>query len=144
MDLQRPTAKMSKSTESPQGTVLVLDPPEVIERKFRRAVTDPGTDVVYDPATKPGVSNLLAILAVAADSTPSEVAAGYDRYGPLKADAAAAVIELLRPVQDRYRELPADRGELLAAMAKGSDKAQAVAAPTLARAQDAMGLVPPL
>ena len=65
MDLQDPTAKMSKSSESPQGTVLVLDPPEVIVRKFKRAVTDSGTEVVYDPDTKPGVSNLLSILAAA-------------------------------------------------------------------------------
>jgi tryptophanyl-tRNA synthetase len=142
MDLQRPTAKMSKSSESPQGTVLVLDDPAVIDRKFRRAVTDAGTDVVHDPAAKPGVSNLLSILAAATDRTPEQVAEGYSRYGPLKADAAAAVVELLRPVQERYRELAADPGAVQAVLAKGAAKAQPTAAATLARAREAVGLLP--
>ena len=76
MDLQAPTNKMSKSADSPQGTVLVLDPPEVIVRKFKRAVTDSGSDVVYDPADKPGVANLLSILAAVTGTTPQAAAAG--------------------------------------------------------------------
>ncbi|HEX9993281.1 MAG TPA: tryptophan--tRNA ligase [Acidimicrobiales bacterium] len=142
MDLQRPTAKMSKSADSPQGTVLILDDPAVIDRKFRRAVTDTGTEVVYDPEEKPGVSNLLSILAAATDRTPEQVAEGYSQYGPLKADTAAAVIELLRPVQERYRELAADPGTVHAMLAKGAGKAEPVAVATLARARDAVGLVP--
>ena len=142
MDLQRPTAKMSKSADSPQGTVLVLDEPAVIERKFRRAVTDTGTDVAFDPEKKPGVSNLLQILAAATGRQPTEVAEGYSQYGPLKADAAQAVIELLRPVRQRYNELASDPEAVQAALRRGAEKAEAVAGATLARARDAIGLLP--
>jgi len=141
MDLQRPTAKMSKSSESPQGTVLVLDEPSVIERKFKRAVTDAGTEVSFDPATKPGVSNLLQILGAVTGRPPAEVAEGYSQYGPLKADAAEAVIELLRPVRERYAALSADPAAVRATLKSGADKAQAVASRTLARAQEAIGLL---
>ncbi|MEQ1787212.1 MAG: tryptophan--tRNA ligase, partial [Acidimicrobiales bacterium] len=96
MDLQDPTRKMSKSVDSPQGTVLMLDEPAVIERKFKRAVTDNDGEVRFDPEAKAGVSNLLSILGAATDAAPEALAAGYSQYGPLKADAAAAVIELLR------------------------------------------------
>ncbi|HET9443068.1 MAG TPA: tryptophan--tRNA ligase [Acidimicrobiales bacterium] len=142
MDLQAPTTKMGKSHESPQGIVYVLDDPADIERKFKRAVTDTGTEVRYDPEAKPGVSNLLTILGACTGRPPAEVAAGYDRYGPLKADAAAAVVEALRPVQARYRELEADPGTLEAILADGAERAQAVAAKTLARAYEAIGLLP--
>ncbi|HJV09759.1 MAG TPA: tryptophan--tRNA ligase [Acidimicrobiales bacterium] len=142
MDLQRPTGKMSKSADSPQGTVLVLDDPAVIERKFKRAVTDTGTEVAYDPDTKPGVANLLAILAAATGRRPQDVAGGYSQYGPLKADAAAAVIELLRPVRERYQELASDPEAVRATLGRGAEKAQAVASATLVRARDAIGLLP--
>ena len=142
MDLQRPTGKMSKSAESPQGTVLVLDEPAVIERKFKRAVTDTGTDVVFDPEKKPGVSNLLQILGAATGGRPEDLAAGYTQYGPLKADTAEAVIELLRPVRERYAELAADPEAVRATLDRGAAKAQSVAAATLARARDAIGLLP--
>jgi tryptophanyl-tRNA synthetase len=141
MDLQEPTAKMGKSNDSPMGTVYVLDEPGVIDRKIKRAVTDTDTAVRYDPETKPGVSNLLTILAAATGLTPEDVATGYDQYGPLKADTAAAVIELLRPVQERYRELEADPGATDAVLAHGADAARTVAAATLARVYDAVGLV---
>jgi len=141
MDLQRPTAKMSKSSESPQGTVLVLDEPAVIERKFKRAVTDTGTDVSFDPDKKPGVANLLQILAAATGRQPAEVAEGYSQYGPLKADTAAAVIELLRPVRERYEELAADPEAVRATLRQGAAKAEAVAGVTLARARAAIGLL---
>ena len=91
MDLQDPTRKMSKSTDSPQGTVLVLDPPEVILRKFKRAVTDSGTEVATTRAAKPGVSNLLSILAAATGTTPQAAAEGFTQYGPLKQATAEAV-----------------------------------------------------
>jgi tryptophanyl-tRNA synthetase len=142
MDLQEPHRKMSKSVESPQGTVLILDPPEVIERKIKRAVTDAGTDVVYDPESRPGVSNLLSILAAATGQTPEQAGAAYTQYGPLKADTAHAVLELLRPVQERYRQLAADPGATLALLAQGADKARAIAAKTLERARAAVGLLP--
>jgi len=142
MDLQKPTAKMSKSAESPQGTVLVLDDPSVVTKKFKRAVTDTGTGVVFDPATRPGVSNLLQILAAAAGGDPAELAAGYSQYGPLKADTAEAVVELLRPVRERYAELRSDPEAMRATLAQGASKAEAIAAVTLARARDAIGLLP--
>jgi tryptophanyl-tRNA synthetase len=141
MDLQKPTAKMSKSAESPQGTVLVLDEPEVIEKKFKRAVTDTGSEVVYDPEKKPGVANLLAILAAATGRRPEDVADGYSRYGPLKTDAAAAVIELLRPLRERYQELAADPAAVRSTLRRGAEKAEAVAGTTLARAREAIGLL---
>ena len=142
MDLQDPTKKMSKSADSPQGTILLLEEPAAIERKIKRAVTDTESEVRYDPEAKPGVSNLLELLAIATDRTPAEVAAGYTQYGPLKADAAAAVVEFLRPVQERFAELSRDPGHVHAVLDKGATKAQSVAAETLARAKHAVGLLP--
>jgi tryptophanyl-tRNA synthetase len=142
MDLQDPARKMSKSIESVQGTVLMLDPPEVIERKFKRAVTDADGEVRFDPAAKPGVSNLLSILAACLGEDPAALAGKYAQYGPLKADTAAAVIELLRPVQDRFAELTADPASLTAILADGAARARSVASGTLTRARDAIGLLP--
>ncbi|MBV8161965.1 MAG: tryptophan--tRNA ligase [Acidimicrobiia bacterium] len=141
-DLQEPTNKMSKSADSPRGTVMVFDPPEVIERKVKRAVTDPQTNVRYDPEHKPGVSNLLTILAVSTGRTPDEVAESYSEYGSLKADAAAALVEFLRPLRERYTELADDPGETAAVLKRGAEKAQQVAGTTLARAKEAIGLLP--
>ena len=142
MDLQEPTRKMSKSVDSPQGTVLVLDPPEVITKKLKRAVTDTDGEVRYDPTAKPGVANLLSILGAVTDSDPADLAGRYEQYGPLKADAAEALVEALRPVQERFAALSADPAELDRLLAKGADKAQALAAPILARAMAAIGLLP--
>jgi tryptophanyl-tRNA synthetase len=143
MDLQDPTSKMGKSSESGAGTVYLLDDPAEIAKKLRRAVTDTGTEVRYDPDAKPGVSNLLSILGAATGRTPQEAAAGYSRYGDLKAATAEAVVELLRPVQERYRELAADPGATDAILRKGAQKAEQVASATLARAQRSIGLLPP-
>jgi tryptophanyl-tRNA synthetase len=140
MDLQTPTNKMSKSVDSPQGTVLMLDSPAELEKKFKRAVTDNDTEVRFDRDAKPGVSNLLEILAVATDEDPSELAGKYTQYGALKTDTAAAVVELLRPVQARFDELMSDPAELRATLAAGAAKARSYAATTLLRAQTAVGL----
>ncbi len=142
MDLQHPTRKMSKSEDSPQGTILVLEDLTSVERKIKRAVTDTETEVRFDPEAKPGVSNLLSIMAAITGEEPETIATRYTRYGPLKADAAELVCELLRPIQQRYAELLADPGGTAAILAKGAEKARAVAAPTLARAREALGLVP--
>jgi tryptophanyl-tRNA synthetase len=142
MDLQDPTKKMSKSRSSPQGKVLLLEPPEAITKRIKRAVTDNEVDVRFDREAKPGVANLLELLAVATGRTPEEVAAGYSQYGPLKADTAAAVVEFLRPVQTRFSELLADPAGVEDVLAKGAVKAQAVAAETLDRARAAMGFLP--
>ena len=142
MDLQHPENKMSKSDDGAQGTILLLDEPTAIEKKFKRAVTDSETDVRYDPVMKPGVSNLLSILGVATDRSPVEAAVGVDRYGDLKSATAEAVIELLRPVQDRYRELAADPAETDRLLAIGAEKARAVASATLDRVRTNLGLLP--
>ncbi len=142
MDLQEPTSKMSKSNDGDAGLVNMLDDPAVILKKFKRAVTDSDSDVRFDRENKPGVSNLLEILAACTGNTPEELATKYTQYGPLKADAGEAVVELLRPIQARYHELMTDPGELQALLRKGAAKAQAVAATTLARAQTAVGLLP--
>ncbi len=141
MDLQVPTKKMSKSTSSPQGLIALSDTPAEIERKFRRAVTDSETEVRYDPEHKPGVSNLLEILAAANGADPAGLAPGIASYGELKQAAADAVIELFAPVRERYAELAADPGTVAAALRKGAEKAEAIAAPTLERAQRAIGLL---
>jgi len=142
MDLQTPTAKMSKSLDSPQGSVSVLDSPDDIRRKFKRAVTDSEGEVRFDVAAKPGVSNLISILAAAGGTTRQEIEAGYTQYGPLKADAAEAVIALLAPIQERYAELAADPAETTRLLAAGADKARAIAGPVFERARAAIGLTP--
>ncbi|GGI03819.1 tryptophan--tRNA ligase [Egicoccus halophilus] len=145
MDLQDPTRKMSKSQSSEKGIVRLLDDPKKIEKKFRSAVTDSATDIRHDRDDKPGVSNLLEILAGATGDPIDKLAATYDGggYGPFKQAVADAVVERLRPFQDRYRELEADPGEVAALLERGAERARAIAAPTLERAKQAMGLLPP-
>jgi tryptophanyl-tRNA synthetase len=143
MDLQDPTSKMSKSEDGSPGTILLLDEPKAIEKKIKRAVTDTESEVRYDVAAKPGVSNLLSILAAATGRTPEEAAEGYTQYGPLKADTAAAVVALLEPVQARFNELADDPGETRRLLALGAAKAHELAAATLARATTNIGLLPP-
>jgi len=146
MDLQDPTRKMSKSSESDAGTVFLLDDPKVIERKLKRAVTDtdpPGPGAVrWDPENKPGVSNLLELLAALGHRDPAEVAAGYDSYGRLKADTIEAVISALEPIRKRYKELAAQPAAVRAVLAEGAIKAGEVARRTMVRARDAIGLLP--
>jgi tryptophanyl-tRNA synthetase len=142
MDLQEPTRKMSKTEKSPQGAILLLEDPATITRKIRRSVTDTETEVRFDPEAKPGVSNLLAILGAATDQDPVTLAGHYTQYGPLKADCAEAVVELLAPIQARFAELAADPSGVAALLATGADKARAVAAPILDRARHAVGLLP--
>lgn len=141
-DLQEPTAKMSKSSSSDAGIVYLLDEPAAIMKKFKRAVTDSDGEVRFDRAQKPGVSNLVEILAACTGQSPTDVAANYSQYGPLKNDAGQAVIELLTPIQHRYRELMGDRGELSRLLRVGADKARAVASRTLQRTYDNIGLLP--
>jgi tryptophanyl-tRNA synthetase len=142
MDLQEPTNKMSKSNEG-QGGIGLLEPPETIARKFKRAVTDSDGDVRYDREHKPGVSNLLEILGVLTDRAPEEVAESYTQYGPLKTDAGEAVIELTRPFRDRVAEFSRDPASIAALLTKGADKARQVASVTVARAEHNIGLLPP-
>lgn len=143
MDLQHPTAKMSKSTDSPKGTIGLLDAPGQVEKKIKSAVTDTDGAVRFDFAEKPGVSNLLSILGAATDRDPATVAADYTQYGPLKADTAAAVIALLEPIQARFRDLEADPAETARLLAVGAEKARAIAAATMERARHNVGLLIP-
>ncbi|MCE9621629.1 MAG: tryptophan--tRNA ligase [Actinomycetia bacterium] len=142
MDLQDPTSKMSKTAGSDAGLVNMLDEPAEIVKKFKRAITDSDSEVRFDRANKPGITNLLEILAACTGETPDALATRYTQYGPLKADAGEAVVELLRPIQARYHELMADRSELQSLLRTGAAKARAVAAATLARAQAAVGMLP--
>jgi tryptophanyl-tRNA synthetase len=142
MDLQDPTSKMSKSAGADTGLVYLLEEPAAIMKKFKRAVTDSETEVRYDRAEKPGVSNLLDILS-ACSGQPAEALAGrYTQYGPLKSDAGEAVVEMLKPIQARYQELMTDRAELARLLHLGAERAGAVAKATLARAYEHIGLLP--
>ena len=124
MDLQHPERKMSKSEDSPLGTLNVLDPPETVVRKVRRAVTDTDGEVRYDPEAKPGLANLLDLLAAATGRRPEAVAGGYPRYGDLKNDVAEALVEMLRPIRQRRDELLADLGAVHAVLAAGAERAR--------------------
>jgi tryptophanyl-tRNA synthetase len=146
MDLQDPDKKMSKSSESAQGTIGLFDDPKTIERKVKRAVTDAddGPDAVrYHPATKPGVSNLVELLATIQGRRPEDVAADYTRYGALKADLAEAIIALVEPIQVAYRSLASEPGSVDAVLRSGAKRAEGVARATLARAYEAVGLTLP-
>lgn len=141
MDLQEPTSKMSKSGDSDAGCVFMLDTPAAIEKKFKRAVTDSENEVRYDIASKPGVSNLLDILSAATGGDRERLAEEHSQYGPLKTDTAAAVIELLQPIQERHRELMADPAELSRLLGLGAERARAVASDTLERVHRSIGLL---
>jgi tryptophanyl-tRNA synthetase len=141
MDLQDPTVKMNKSAPvSSRGVVRVLDPPDVIRSKVQRAQTDSGTDVMYDPQSRPGVSNLLEIFAACQGTTPDEAAATLGSYRELKVACADAVIDVLRPVQNSYAELDADAGYLKEVLAQGAETARDLALPILTRAKQVIGL----
>lgn len=142
MDLQEPTRKMSKSSGSGTGVVGVLDDPAAVIKKFKRAVTDSDNEVSYDPERKPGVANLLSILAAATGRSPEAVAAGYQQYGPLKADCGEAVVALLEPIQARFAELSADPAATHDVLAVGAAKAREVAEVVLDRTRAAVGLTP--
>ncbi|MGH8988861.1 MAG: tryptophan--tRNA ligase [Acidimicrobiales bacterium] len=141
MDLQHPDRKMSKSVDSPLGTIAMLEEPAEIERKVRRAVTDTDGEMRYAPDEKPGLANLLSLLAVAMERTPEEVASGYTRYGDLKRDLADALVEMLRPVRERAAELTADPGRVEDALRAGAARAHDIASVTYARAAEAVGLL---
>ena len=143
MDLQEPTRKMSTTNGTPQGTVLVLDDADTIRKKFKTAVTDSGRDIRYAPDDKPGVSNLIEILSVASGRAIPELEGAYDGkgYGDLKSDVGEAVVELFRPMQERYAQLRADETELRRLLEIGAEKARTTSAPTLHQMYERMGFV---
>jgi tryptophanyl-tRNA synthetase len=144
MDLQSPTSKMSTSNASPEGTVYVLDEPAAIEKKFKRAVTDSGTELLRTPE-KPGIGNLIEILAAVRRVTSEDIEREYagSRYGEFKGAVAAAVIAYLAPVRERYQALRDDEAALEEILAGGADRARTIATATVADVRDAMGVGPP-
>jgi len=143
MDLQFPEAKMSKSADSPQGTIAVLDPPEAIAKKVRSAVTDSGREVVASE-DKLAITNLLTIYSVVAERSVEDLQDQYadGGYAPFKADLADALVAYLEPFQRRYHELKADPAEIERLLRIGSGKASEVAAATKALAFDRVGFLP--
>ncbi|HEU5253437.1 MAG TPA: tryptophan--tRNA ligase [Solirubrobacterales bacterium] len=140
MDLQEPERKMSTTGGTEGGTVLVLDEPAAIRKKFGSAVTDSGREIVRSPE-KPGITNLIDILAVARGLDQAQVEREFEGsgYGDFKKAVAEAVVELLEPVQARYEELRPDQAELDRIFAIGAEKAAAIAAPVLADVRERMG-----
>ncbi len=144
MDLQEPSKKMSTTGGTAQGTVLMLDEPDVLRKKVKSAVTDSGREVRRGPG-KEGIENLISIMSVATGETPDAIEASYDGkgYGDFKSDVAEAVIELVSPIQARYTELRADQAELQRLLALGAEKARTSSAPTLAQMYERMGFTRP-
>ena len=142
-DLQDPSRKMSTTGSTEQGTVYVLDEPAAILKKFKRAVTDSGTEIVRAD-DKPGISGLIEILAVVSDTSPEAIEREFDgaRYGDFKVAVGEAVVDYLAPVRERYAALRADDGALEGILAEGAERARALAVETLADVRTRMGVGP--
>lgn len=140
MDLQEPSRKMSKSVDSPLGTIYLTDSASDIEKKIMKSVTDTESEVRYDPSAKPGVSNLLEIFAAFTNEQPAKIASRYERYGDLKKDLATAVIDGLQPLQSRFTELMQSPAEIDRLISIGDEKARETARATYERAAHAVGL----
>jgi tryptophanyl-tRNA synthetase len=142
-NLQEPERLMSTSAGNPLGVVRIVDEPDVIRRKFKTAVTDSEREVRHDPATKPGISNLIEIMSVATGDPIASIEQRFDGagYGQFKDEVGAAVVELFAPIQSRYAELRADEGELLRLLGLGADMAREASAPTLETMYERMGFV---
>ncbi|MBX6771004.1 MAG: tryptophan--tRNA ligase [Chloroflexi bacterium] len=142
MSLTDPTKKMAKSDDEPDSYILLTDPPDVVRAKIRRATTDAGREVRYDPEEKPGIANLMVIMSLCTGRSLEEIAGQYDGYARFKNDVADAVIATLEPIQKRYRQ---QEEEGLAAiervLAEGAERAEAVASRKLAEVQEKMGLL---
>jgi len=142
-NLQEPERLMSTSAGNPQGVVRIVDEPDLIRRKFKTAVTDSEREVRHDPRAKPGISNLIEIMSVATGDPLDAIEARYDGagYGQFKDDVGEAVVSLFAPIQERYRELRADEGELRRLLTVGAEKAREASAPTLEAMYERMGFV---
>ncbi|MFI6511028.1 tryptophan--tRNA ligase [Streptosporangium sp. NPDC050855] len=142
MDLTSPGDKMSKSAPSAAGALRLLDEPDVLRRKVMRAVTDTDGVVSYDPDRKPGVSNLLAVLAACTGDEPRRLAGRFDRYGELKEAVADAVVATLAPVRERYLRLAEDPGHVRKVLRAGAERARESAGVKVRQAKAAIGLLP--
>ncbi|MFG2225921.1 tryptophan--tRNA ligase [Streptomyces sp. NPDC048644] len=141
-DLQKPASEMGASQAGAAGSIFLLDEAETVRRKVLRAVTDGRPDVAYDRVERPGVANLLDVLAACSGGEPEALAGAYDACGALKEDAADAVVELLRPVRERHAELAADPGYVDAVLRAGAVRARELARPRVDAAYRAVGLLP--
>jgi tryptophanyl-tRNA synthetase len=143
-DLQDPTAKMSKSASSPNGIIELLDDPARSVKKIRSAVTDPGRDIRFDPVSKPGVSNLLGIFSALTGRAVADLETAYEGrgYGDLKRDLGEIVVEFVTPFQERTRAYLEDPAQLDKLVARGTEKARSVAAPTLRTVYERVGFLP--
>ncbi|MFI1155989.1 tryptophan--tRNA ligase [Streptomyces sioyaensis] len=143
-DLQDPSIKMSKSASSPKGIVDLLDDPKVTAKKVKSAVTDTDTVIRFDREAKPGVSNLLTILSTLTGTSVPDLERSYEgkMYGALKTDLAGVMVDFVTPFRNRTQEYLDDPETLDAILAKGAEKARAVAAETLATTYDRLGLLP--
>ena len=143
-DLQNPTAKMSKSGESPQGIIWLLDEPTVTAKKIKSAVTDTDRDIVFNPESKAGVSNLLGILSLLTGTTIPALESEFSGrgYGDLKGAVADAVVAEFEPIRARALELLSDPAELDRMLAVNAARANDIAEATLARVYDAVGFLP--
>jgi tryptophanyl-tRNA synthetase len=143
MDLQEPTNKMSTTMSSEQGAVYIADAPDVIRKKFKSAVTDSEREIRYDPATKPGVSNLLEIMSVATEEPIEALEQRFSGagYGELKEAVGESVVSLLSPIRERFESLRADERELQRLLAVGAEKARRASEPTLELMYERMGFV---
>jgi tryptophanyl-tRNA synthetase len=141
MDLSDPGAKMSKTNASGAGVLFLLDPPEVLRRKVMRATTDSGREVTYDPVAKPGVANLLDVLAGCVGDSPAALAGLFASYAELKTAVADSVVATVRPIQERYADLVADPAVLDGILRDGAERARDRASATVARAREAIGLL---
>ena len=140
-DLRGPAAKMGKSGADESGVVFLLDPPDTVMAKVRRAVTDSDPVLSYEPDRRPGVANLAVLLAAFTGTSPEDALGGLHDAAALKKAVAEVLVESLRPIQRAYRELMADRADLLEVLRAGASVASPVAVDTVARARDAMGLL---
>ena len=145
-DLQEPTAKMSKSSSSPNGVIEILDDPKVMAKRIKSAMTDTDTVVAFDPANKPGISNLLTIYSALTGRTIADIVAEYEgkMYGHLKVDLADVVVAALTPLRDATMDWIESPDKLDAVLADGAAKASVIAQATLERIYDRLGLLRPL
>lgn len=144
-DLQDPTSKMSKSSSNPNGVIELLDDPKAVAKRIKSAATDSDTVIAFDRETKPGISNLLTIYSALDGRSVEQLVQDYDgkMYGHLKVDLAEVAVNFLTPIRDAALEWIESPDKLDAVLADGAAKASALAAPTLARLYDRMGLLAP-
>ena len=145
MDLQDPTIKMSKSNSSPQGIIGLLDAPEIIRKRIRSAVTDSDNHIEFKPDTKPGLANLLTLLAVTTEQSIEAVVSEYESsgYGSLKDATADAIIACLSTIQECYADLSSDLKYVSGQLNQGAERARSLSSPVIARVRERAGLLAP-